>query len=347
MVRLASTTRPRGQLDLVERLEIARMLRAGHKLSEIGNALGRHRSTVWRELARNGWPDRPYLPYRADHRAGEKLARPKCSKIAANPALRARLQELLSTSHSPEQAAGRVRQENPDDDSMHISHESVYQAIYVFPRGELDKVLTAHPRTRTRRKARNQRAAKHEKIPGLVPISERPAEVEERVVPGHHEGDLILGTLASKSAIGTIVERTTSFLTLVHLPDGKTSEAVTTAITAAMAHYPPFFTKTLTWDRGSEMTNHATLAQNTGMKVYFADPYKPWQRGANENTNGLLRHYFPKYTDLSVYTDADLALVQDELNNRARKRLGYRTPAEAFATLIEQDERQRGVAPTP
>lgn len=254
---------------------------------------------------------------------------------------------MLKKRLSPEQVTGRLKVRFPDDESMRISHETIYQSLHVYPRGELTRELKAHLRSgRTARKPRGHRTNKHDRIPGIVSIHDRPEEAMDRTVPGHHEGDLIKGTTASNSAVATVVERHSGYVTLVHLPEGHGAEAVAAALSQEMAQLPAWFAKTLTWDRGTEMARHADFTAATGIDVYFADPYSPQQRPSNENTNGLLREYMPKGTDLSVHTREDLAEIACELNNRPRKRLGFLTPAEVFATLLEQDNDQ-GVATTP
>jgi IS30 family transposase len=249
---------------------------------------------------------------------------------------------MLDQRLSPQQVAGRLRVDFPEDGLMRVSHETIYRALYVHPRGELTRQLKAHLRTGRTVRRRHGRVEHRGKIPGLVSIHERPEEVAERLVPGHHEGDLIKGSLASNSAIGTIVERHSGYLTLLHLPHGYDAEHLAAAVIEQMARYPTWFTKTLTWDRGSEMARHAKITQLTGIRVYFADPYSPQQRPSNENTNGLLREYFPKGSDLSIHTATDLQTVADQLNDRPRKRLGYLTPREVFTTL----QSQAGVATT-
>ena len=338
-------------LDRDERYELVRLKDAGHSLREIGRRMGRAASTISRELARNRDPRTDeYQPERAHALAWQRQRRPKASKLSRHPALRAVVQELLGKRYSPDQIAGRLRLlhpgDHPDNEAMRISHESIYQSLYVYPRGELTRELKAGLRrgqvTRRRRGSKSQTRGK---IPGAISIHDRPEDVEPRLIPGHHEGDLIKGSLASNSAVGTIVERTTGYLTLLHLPHGYGADRVADAVTEQMTALPDWFTKTLTWDRGSEMSKHASITEQTGIQVYFADPYKPWQRGTNENTNGLIREYLPKGTDLSVHTAADLAAIADELNDRPRKRLGYHTPREMFATLLIDD--QRRVATTP
>jgi IS30 family transposase len=328
-----------------ERYEIARLVEAGHSVRAVAARLGRAPSTISRELRRNHDPrTRSYVPERAHRLAWQRQRRPKQSKIAADPALAAQVQQLLDQRLSPEQVSGRLPVLFPDNRRMRISPESIYQSIYVYPRGEVARELKAHLRSgRTLRKRRGRRETRG-RIVGAVSIAERPEEVEGRQVPGHHEGDLIIGSTASRSAVGTIVERTSGYLTLVHLPHGRTADAVCDAVADALSAYPPFFVKSLTWDRGVEMANHADLADRTGIDIYFADPYSPWQRGSNENINGLLREYLPKGTDLNAHTADDLAAIAQQLNDRPRKRLGFLTPAEVFANLLAQDQ---GVATTP
>ena len=316
--RVGGVYRPAGTeydvryLDREERYEIARLVEAGHSIRHVAARVGRAPSTISRELRRNqDHHSRSYIPERAHRLAWQRQRRPKKSKIAGDPALAAQVQTMLDDGYSPEQAAGRLLLLFPDNPRMRISHESIYQSLYVYPRGEVSRELKAHLRTgRTVRKRRGRRESRG-RIVGAVSIAQRPEEVEGRQVPGHHEGDLIIGSTASRSAVGTIVERMSGYLTLVHLPQGRSAEAVCNAVAEAMSGYPPFFVKSLTWDRGVEMAKHAELAQRTGIDIYFADPYSPWQRGSNENINGLLREYLPKSTDLSAHTAEDLERIAD------------------------------------
>ncbi len=326
-------------LDRDERYELARLSEAGgHSLRGIAGLMGRSPSTISRELTRNRCPRTArYVPERADRLAWERQRRPKQSRLSRHPVLRERVQEMLDCRYSPEQVAGRLRVHYPDNPGMWISHESIYQSVYVYPRGELKRELKVQLRTRRSKRQHRGRVERRGKILDAVSIHDRPAEVESRLVPGHHEGDLIMGTVASNSAIGTIVERHSGYLTLVHLPHGHTAAAVAVAVAAQMSALPPFFAKTLTWDRGAEMYHHAKITAATGIEVFFADPASPHQRPSNENTNGLLREYFPKGTDLSVHSLADLQRVAQEVNDRPRKRLGFLTPNEVFASLLEQD----------
>lgn len=329
-------------LDRDERYELARLLEADLSQREIADRMGRSPSTICRELARNRDPRTgEYQPERAHTMAWQRQRRPKTSKIGSNPALRAAVQQMLNKRHSPDQIAGRLRVLHPDNEQMQISHESIYLSVYVYPRGELKRELKANLRSgrvvRRPRGSRRSGASRGGGITNMVSIHDRPEEVEGRLVPGHHEGDLIKGSIASNSAVGTVVERTTGYLTLLHLAEGHSADQVAQAVINQMRPLPGWFTKTLTWDRGVEMARHATITAQTGIDVYFADPYSPHQRGSNENTNGLLREYLPKGSDLSIHTATDLQAIADEINDRPRKRLGYYTPRERLATLIEED----------
>jgi IS30 family transposase len=325
-------------LDRDERYELARLREAGHSVRHVARALGRSPSTVSRELDRNANPRTGrYEPERADRLAWARQRRPKASKLSQSVPLRLEVQKMLDRRFSPDQVSGRLKVEHPEDPSMHISHETIYQSLYVYPRGELQRELKAN--LRCGRSVRKRRGRKENRggIPNAVSIHDRPEEVEGRLVPGHHEGDLIKGTIASNSAVGTIVERTTGYLTLLHLPNGWGAIHVANAIISQMSALPDWFVKTLTWDRGIEMCRHDLITEATQIKCFFADPYTPWQRGSNENTNGLLRQYMPKHTDLSIHTAQDLQAIANELNDRPRKRLGYLTPKEAFDSLITKD----------
>lgn len=325
-------------LDRDERYELARLLEAGCSQREAARRMGRSASTICRELARNRDPRTGgYQPERAHTVAWQRQRRPKASKIGSNSGLRDAVQDLLDQRLSPEQVAGRLRLLHPDNDQMQVSHESIYRSIYLYPRGELARELKASLRSGRQVRRPRGRRKNGSRIVGAVSIAERPEEVEGRQVPGHHEGDLIIGATGSNSAIATIVERVSGYIVLGHIAKGRRSEDVIDAVALAMSNYPPELAKTLTWDRGIEMANHADLTARTGIDVYFADPYKPWQRGSNENVNGLLREYLPKGTDLSVHTPADLQAIADQLNDRPRKRLGFYTPRERLATLIDED----------
>jgi IS30 family transposase len=331
-------------LDRDERYEIARLNESGMSARKIGLHLGRAPSTITRELHRNADPRTGrYVPEKAHTMAWQRQRRPKASKLATNPVLRHKVQEGLDKRWSPDEIAGRLRRDHPDDQDMHISHESIYLGIYVYPRGELSRELKACLRSGRNTRRRRGRRETRGQIPNAVSIHQRPEEVADRLVPGHHEGDLIKGSTASNSAVGTIVERHSGYLTLLHLPHGWSADRVAEAVVDQMSPLPSWFAKTLTWDRGTEMAKHAQITAATGIKVYFADPYSPQQRPSNENTNGLLREYLPKGTDLSLHTRADLDQITDALNDRPRKRLDYATPREVFASLLQQ----HGVATTP
>lgn len=321
-----------------ERFELARLLDQGWTQRRIAVQLQRAPSTICREIERNLDPRTGnYLPERAHTLAWQRQRRPKPSKLSGLPQLREQVQRMLDDRWSPGQIAGRLRRDHPDNEQMQISHESIYQSIYVYPRGELKRELKACLRSKRSIRTRRGRRETRGGIVGAVSIQERPEEVKSRLVPGHHEGDLIKGSTVSNSAVGTIVERTTGLVTLLHLPEGHTADKVADAVVEQMSALPDWFVKTLTWDRGKEMAKHAAITARTGLEVYFADPYSPWQRGSNENTNGLLREYLPKGADLSAYSRADLQRIADALNDRPRKRLDYQTPREAFATLLHDD----------
>ena len=337
-------------LRRADRYEIARLRDQGWGVRAIAQRLGRAASTVSRELRRNhanqdGWGDRRvegYQPELAHQLMLARRRRPRQSKLARCLRLRAWVQHRLDQHDSPEQVAGRLRLEFGDDESMQISHETIYRAIYVRPRGELTRQLRAHLRTgREQRRRRATRQPRGGAIVDPVSIHDRPEDIEGRLVPGHYEGDLMVGPASTTAALGTLVERTSSHLTLFHLPDNHGAEATLAALTAAVRR-PQWPVLSLTWDRGSEMAGHRSFTNTTGVQVYFADPHAPWQRGSNENTNGLLREFFPKGTDLSQCTNAQIQAAEDNLNNRPRKRLGFRTPNEVMADIMAAD--QGGVA---
>jgi transposase, IS30 family len=292
---------------------------------------------VCRELARGSEPGR-YRATIARQRADERGRRPRPAKIAACPRLRAQVQGWLESKWSPEQISTMLKAQFPDDAEMRVSHETIYQSIYVQGRGALRRELAACLRTgRALRKPRRKADERRGRIAGMVMIAERPAEADDRAVPGHWEGDLIIGA-AGASAIGTLVERTTRFTMLLHLPHRHEPAAVAAAMTAAMSSLPAQLRRSLAWDQGKEMAGHAQITMATGMPVYFCDPHSPWQRGSNENTNGLLRQYFPKGTNLAVHSREHLHAVAAELNARPRKTLGWRTPAQALDQLLSQPQ---------
>ena len=352
-----STAEPSGlRLSFAEREEIACLVAAGHSARSIARELGRAPSTITRELSLRRGADGRYRASTAQAAADRSARRPKPARLAVNDRLRIEVQARLELRHSPEQIMRRLREDFPDDPEMWVSHETIYQSLFVQARGGLRRELTACLRTgralrRPQRQAAGTRAARTRRIPDMVNISERPAEAADRAVPGHWEGDLIIGK-DSGSAIGTLVERATRFVLLLHLPprpDGQPDHgalAVQEAMTAKMSELPDQLLRTLTWDQGIEMTNHARIAAATGLDIYFCDPHSPWQRGTNENTNGLLRQYFPKGTDLSRWGPGYLDNIAAELNNRPRKTLGWRTPAEALDKLLSNPSDPPGVATT-
>lgn len=321
-------------LTLTERETIADLRRAGASLRTIGRALGRPASTIKRELDARA-QDGGYLPYAAQRAWAGSRARPKPSKLSVSSPLRGYVQKKLSVRWSPEQISHTLIKEFPDDESMRVSPETIYQALYVQARGGLKREVTTALRTgRTRRKPHrhpDQRTSRF--VEEMVMISERPPEVEDRAVPGHWEGDLIVGP-GSASAIVTLVERCTRYVLLGHLPGGHTAEEVRDVLTTLIGALPDHLRGSLTWDQGCEMAAHKQFSIATDVPVYFCDPHSPWQRGSNENTNGLLRQYFPKSTDLRPYGPADLEHVAQELNGRPRKTLDWDTPAERLRDLL-------------
>lgn len=320
-----------------ERVVIADLLREGASLRAIAAELGRSPATISREVARNRAPaGGVYRPLAAQYRAEGRRARPKTGKIAACPELRDTVQAMLEQRHSPEQISARLRRDFPDRSELHVSHETIYQALYVQGRGELRREL--HTALRTGRAARRPQRRPDQRRPRftepMTMISQRPAEADDRAVPGHWEGDLIIGK-DGRSAIGTLVERTTRYVLLVPLLQGRTADLVRDGLITAMTGLPDHLKRSLAWDQGVEMALHHEFSIAADVPVYFCDPHSPWQRGSNENTNGLLRQYFPKGTDLTVHTAEHLTAVAAELNGRPRKTLGWDTPAERLAMLLE------------
>ena len=319
-------------LTVAEREEISRGLRAGDSCRAIARRLGRAPSTISREISANGSRQR-YRAWRAERRAAEKARRPKVAKLARCPRLRRKVQRLLAERWSPQQIAHRLRLDHPSDPEMHVSHETIYQSLYVQTRGALRKELTAYLRTgRTRRRSPRHRPGEG-RLKDMVSISERPAEAADRAVPGHWEGDLILGKLG-RSAIGVVVERRSRYVLLLHLPDGRMASHVRRALVERMITLPDQLKRSLTWDQGKEMAEHIRFRIDSGVAVYFCDPRSPWQRGTSENTNGLLRQYFPKGTDLSAHSQDDLDAVARQLNGRPRQTLGWMKPCEVFAKTV-------------
>jgi transposase, IS30 family len=320
-------------LSLTEREEIALGVAREHSLRRIGRDLGRDVSTISREVARHGGRA-GYRAVAAERVARERARRPKTAKLAGDPVLRDRVQAGLRDRWSPEQIAATLKAQFPDRPEMWVSHETIYQSLYVQGRGALRRELTACLRTgRALRKPRRQAQARRPRISDMVEISERPAEADDRAVAGHWEGDLITGR-GNASAIGTLVERTTRFCLLLYLPDGHDAIQVRDRMIEAITSLPTQLTRSLTWDRGTEMARHAQITLATDLAIYFCDPHSPWQRGSNENTNGLLRQYFPKSTDLSVHTAEDLIAVAAQLNSRPRKTLGWLTPAQSLTRVL-------------
>lgn len=331
-------------LCFAEREEIAVGVAAGLGIREMARRLGRSPSTISRELSRGvSLTNGPRVGYRAgvaQGRAQLRAARPKKARLAANPLLRARVQAGLRLRWSPRQISVRFRLRYPDQPEMWVSAETIYQSLYVQGRGALRRELAVCLRTgRALRKPRARARGKSRgRIPGMVSISERPPEADDRAVPGHWEGDLIIGR-GNHSAIGTLVERSTRYCLLLHLPNGYGAKAVEDQMVATIATLPAQLWRSLTWDQGSEMTRHREITTMTGLDIYFCDPHSPWQRGSNENTNGLLRQYFPKDSDLSVHDSRHLAWVAGQLNGRPRQTLGWRTPTEALRELLSQPGR--------
>jgi len=326
--------RPRAKnLQATEREVIHSALARGESMASVARRLGRARSTVTREVKKNGGV-RHYGSWRAHCRAHIASKRPKAPKLSKYPALKDQVTECLAELWSPMEISRRLRLEHPGDPQMQVSHETIYQSLYVQGRGELRRELTRCLRTgRAKRVPRDPNRGRHTNIKDKVMISERPPEAEDRAVPGHWEGDLIIGK-QSKSAVGTLVERSTRFCLLLHLPQGHTAPDVEEAMRKAICTLPKELARSVTWDQGSEMARHKDFTISTGIPVYFCDPHSPWQRGSNENTNGLLRQYMPKGTDLSRHSEDDLRAIQRSLNNRPRETLGFLKPCEKFAELV-------------
>jgi IS30 family transposase len=340
------TTDPLGQryLRFEEREEIMRLQASGLSVRAIAREIGRHPSTVSRELKR-AVGVRGYRAGMAQTHADRGRRGPRNAKLATNLRLRREVQARLERHDSPEQIAGRLKIDFPDEPEMWVSAETIYQSLYIQARGGLKRELTAYLRTsRSMRKPRRTPGHRRTRIPDMVMISERPPEIEDRAVPGHWEGDLIMGSTASGSAVGTLVERTTGFVMLLHLPDGYGTLAVQAALVAKMLTLDEQLRRSLTWDQGLEMASHREIAAAIGLDIYFCNPHSPWQRGTNENTNGLLRQYLPKGKDLSFYGPGMLDNIAAELNSRPRKRHGFRTPAEMLDEILAKTTDNHGVA---
>ncbi len=315
-----------------EREVISRELSRGNSARCIGKLLGRHHSTIAREIERNGGAT-DYRALDAQERYESFKTRPKERKLVASSRLHDAVNEGLEQKWSPEQISARLDEEYPDDPEMKVSHETIYQALYLQAKGELRTELKLALRQgRARRVPRSRVALSRGKIRGMVNISERPAEADDRAVPGFWEGDLIIGK-GGKSQIATLVERTSRVTMLVRIPYDRRAERVAALLAKKMETLPEFLRNSVTWDQGKEMARHAEF---TGLPIYFCDPHSPWQRGTNENTNGLLRQYFPKGTDLSLHTQEELDRVAAELNGRPRKTLGWQKPIEVFDKLIAE-----------
>jgi IS30 family transposase len=332
-IRPAQRCRSKVALTLAEREEISRALVAGHSIRSVATRLGRAPSTISREINRNGgrgW----YRASGADQAAWDQARRPKTCKLAENRTLANIVADKLQRLWSPEQIAGWLKLTYPADENYQVSQETIYRSLYIQARGALKKALLQHlRRTRVMRRSRHhtQKTDNHGRITDTVSISERPATAEDRAVPGHWEGDLLFGNLTSQ--IATLVERHTRYVMLVKVA-GKDTETVISALIKNARKLPQELYKSLTWDRGKEMAAHKRFTLATDIKVYFCDPHSPWQRGSNENTNGLLRQYFPKGTDISNYSQAQLNAVARKLNERPRKTLKYETPAERFSQSV-------------
>ena len=343
MIESTNQARPRSAryLSEQERVVIADRRRSRVSMRGIARELGRDVSTVSRELARNSDEHHRYRPFAADRMATTRLARPRPRKVAADPALAAVVQEKLDAKWSPEQISHTLALSFPDCPERRLAIETIYQALYakcpVLQRDPSTCLRSGRRRRRPHRRADRRRPNPASGPGARRPISERPAEAEDRQVAGHWEGDLITGR-ANRSAIATLVERASGTVMLVHLPGGHTAQVTSTALTAAFVALPQILCRSLTWDRGTEMADHAQLTTQTGMGVFFADPHSPWQRGSNENTNGLLRQYFPKGSNLAVHSPGRLAEVQDELNARPRKRHQWATPLDRLAALQSPHE---------
>ena len=326
---------PRAALRVEEREVISRELSRSRSARFIAALLGRHHSAISREVDRNGGRD-DYRAVEAQARCDEQRARPRARKLEASAQLHDAVNDGLAQNWSPKQVSRRLREDYPDDESMRVSHETVYECLYLQARGELRTQLKlALRKGRTRRVNRSRPTVARGTIPDMVNISERPVEAEDRAVPGFWEGDLIIGK-GGRSQIATLVERRTRFVMLVRIPYDRTAERVAYLLAAKMSTLPEFLRNSVTWDQGKEMARHAEFTVRTGIPVYFCDPHSPWQRGSNENTNGLLRQYFPKGTDLSLHSQAELDRVAAELNGRPRETLKWRKPVEELDDLIAQ-----------
>jgi IS30 family transposase len=320
-------------LTFTEREEIALARARGDSVRCIARALGRAPSTVSRELSRNTDRGGEYRATTAHALAWQRASRPKPAKLWVNQRLREIVEQLLERRYSPEQIAGRLRVQFPADPEMWVSTETIYQSLYVTSRGALRRELTKCLRTGRKLRHPGRKPGAHNGPREMINIAQRPQEADDRAIPGHWEGDLMIGK-ANKTAIGTLVERATGYAVLVHLPDGYKPEQVAPALAAKIQTLPETLRRSLTWDQGPEMRDWKQVRIDAGIEIYFCDPHSPWQRGTNENTNGLLRQYFPKGTDLATVTELELDRVAEELNDRPRKRLDFYKPTERLAELL-------------
>jgi IS30 family transposase len=336
IARAAALRRTRARtprrLGFEERERISRGIAAGESDSEIAGGLGRHRSTVGREIRAAGGR-RGYRALASERKARERARRPKATKLARSPRLLAEVQAGLARRWSPQQIARRLQIDFPDDLMMRISHETIYRALFVQSRGELRRQLAANLRCGRTTRRQQGRVDRRGQIVDMVAISQRPPEVEDRAVPGHWEGDLLVGK-QGRSFIATLVERQTRYVLLARLGTERSTEHVIKQLKTRIAELPSHLVRSLTWDQGKELSAHARFSQQTGIDIYFCDPHSPWQRGSNENTNGLLRQYLPKSSDLALHSQADLDAIAAELNGRPRMTLQWRTPAEKMHELL-------------
>jgi len=321
------------RLSFEERERIFVGIQQGESDSQIARALGRHRSTIGREIKRTCEERWRYRPSAAERRRAQRARRPRPGKLASGRRLLEAVEQGLAERWSPEQISARLKRMYPDDAQMRISHETIYRSLYVQSRGELRRQLSRHLRTGREHRKTRRHLERRGRIPDLVSISERPPEVADRAVPGHWEGDLLVGAF-NRSFIVTLVERHTRYVMLAQLGRDRRTERVIEALTTQIHTLPAHLARSLTWDRGHELTAHKTFTVQTGVEVYFCDPHSPWQRGSNENTNGLLRQYLPKGTDLATVTQAELDEIARQLNGRPRKTLDWMTPAEKMSELV-------------
>ena len=324
------TPRP-GRLRAEEREDIWIGLQRNESMSSIARRLGRSPSTITREVAKNHGAE-CYGPWRAHWRASKAVRRPRAAKLS-HPPLNAQVTTWLEEFWSPQEISARLRIEFPDDATMRVSHETIYRSLYVRGSSDLRRELTRCLRTGRKRRRPHGSPKSWGTVSNKVMIAERPSEVADRKVPGHWEGDLISGE-HNKSAVGTLVERSSRLTLLLHLPNGKSAPDVESALKRAMLGLPPAFRRSVTWDQGTEMTTHQRFTSDTNIPIYFCEPRSSWQRGTNENTNGLLRQYLPKSSNLSLHSAEDLQRIQHSLNSRPRRTLGYMTPLEKFAELV-------------